>query len=269
MAAQLKQFLVCVFCLPFVLGAASLPKAWLGIQFEDVSPEKVPREYGPVAAEGSVRIVHVFKGASADQARLVEGDYLLGINGVPLRGRRTLLDTVQSKGIGDVVELKIGREGRVLTQKLALSPRPEDMRSLTQTLVGSPASELRGAYYHAGAGSLVKLKGKVVLLDFWATWCGPCRMTIPALQTVYHAHAKDGLVLIGVSSEDVATLKAFQAQAGQDYPLMQDPGQLMMRDYAAFAYPTLVLIDRRGIIQRIEVGAHSAEDIERWVRELL
>ena len=99
-------------------------------------------------AEGPVRIVRVFKGASADQAGLQAGDFLLGINGVLLRGRKTLLDTVQSKGVGGVVELKIGRAGKVLKQKLALSPRPQDMVSLTQTLVGSPAPEFRGKYYH-------------------------------------------------------------------------------------------------------------------------
>ncbi len=236
--------------------SAPLPKAWLGIGFED-------------AADGSVRVIQVFKGASADQSGIKVDDYLLGINRATLQGRKTLLDTIQSKGVGDVVELKIRRDGKILTQKLALSPRPEDMRSLTQSIVGSPASELRGKYYHADAGSLSKLRGKVVILDFWATWCGPCRMTIPGLQAVYKRYREKGLVVIGASSEDSETLKAFRSQSGQDYPLMQDPGGLMMRDYAAFALPTVVFIDRKGIVQRIEVGAHPEEDLDRWARELL
>jgi peroxiredoxin len=247
----------------------SLPKAWLGIEFEDVVPEQVPAAYKSLTAEGPVRIVRVFKGASADQAGLQSGDFLLGINGVLLHGRKTLLDTVQGKDAGSVVELKIGRAGRVLKQKLALSPRPRDMVSLTQTLVGSPAPEFRGKYYHQSQNSLSSLKGKVVLMDFWATWCGPCRMTLPGLQSVYRRYREKGLVLIGVSSEDIETLKAFQAREGQDYPLMQDPGQLMMRDYSAFAYPTLVFIDRHGVIQRVEVGARSEEELDRWARELL
>ena len=249
--------------------AGSLPKAWLGIQFEDATSEQALVQYSPVTPEGPVRVVRVFKGASADHAGLKEGDYLLSINKALLHGRKTLLDTVQSKGVGDVVELKIGRAGKTFAQKLALSPRPEDMRSLTQTLIGSPAPELRGPYYHAAAGSLSKLKGKVVMLDFWATWCGPCRMTMPGLQAVYKRYKDKGLVVIGVSSEDIGTLKAFQSQSGLDYSMMQDPGQLMMRDYAAYAFPTLVFIDRKGIVQRVEVGAHPEEDLDRWARELL
>ena len=250
-------------------GGAELPKAWLGISFEDIPAAQAPKEYAPFAEEGPVRIVKVFKGASADQAGLKAGDYLLGINGVLLHGRKTLLDTIQSKSVGDMVDLKLGRNGKMLKQKLALSPRPEDMRTLTQTLVGSPAPELRGKYYHHPAGLLSKLKGKAVLLDFWATWCGPCRMTLPGLQAVYERYKDKGFVVIGISSEDSGTLNAFQSQNKLAYSLMQDAGGLGMRDYAAFAYPTLVLIDRKGIVQRVEVGGHDEESIDRWVRELL
>jgi thiol-disulfide isomerase/thioredoxin len=263
------RLLLAFALLPFLAIAAPLPKAWLGIAFEDVAPEKAPVEYGTPTPEGPVQVVQVFKGASADQAGIQVGDYLLAINATPLRGRKTLLDSVQSKGVGDVVELKIGRGGKILSQKLALSPRPEDMRSLTRTLIGSPAPELRGTYYHGDAGSLSQLRGKVVLLDFWATWCGPCRMTLPTLQALQSKYKEKGLVLIGVSSEDLGTLKAFREQAGQDYALMQDPGRLTTRDYAAFAYPTLVFVDRQGLVQRVETGVHGAPDLERWIRELL
>lgn len=264
-----KLILLFFFVSLQISPAAPLPKAWLGIAFEDAAPGTVPRDYLPITESGPVKVVQVFKGASASQAGLQPGDYILGINGMLLQGRKTLLDTVQSKGVGDIVTLKLGREGRISLQKLALSPKPEDMRSLTRMLIGSPAPELRGAFYHAESSALSKLRGKVVVLDFWATWCGPCRMTIPSLQALYQKYRNQGLVLIGISSEDSGTLKAFQIKASQNYPLFHDPGQLTQREYAAFAYPTLVLIDRKGIVQRVEVGAHSAADMERWIRELL
>ncbi len=251
------------------LPAAELPKAWLGVAFEDVPPAQVPRALDPVTAEGPVRVVRVFKGSSADQAGLQSGDLLLGINGQLLHGRKTLLDSVQSKGIGDVVTLRLGRAGKILTQKLALSPRPQDLSALTQSLVGSAAPPLRGRYYHLPAGTMAQLRGKVVLIDFWATWCGPCRMTLPALQDLYRRYRDRGLVVIGVSSEDSATLASFQKESGQDYPLLEDPGALTTRDYAAFAYPTAVFVDRKGVVQRVEVGAHDEADLDRWVRELL
>ena len=269
LAGEGKGGVIALLLFPFFLSAAPLPKAWLGIAFEDAAPGTVPKAYLPITPDGPVRVVQVFKGASASQAGLTPGDYILGINGILLHGRKTLLDTVQSKGVGVVVELKLGREGKVFAQKLALSPKPEDMRSMTRMLVGSPAPELRGSYYHAHAGTLAKLRGKVVVLDFWATWCGPCRMTLPSLQALYGKYRDKGLVVIGVSSEDSGTLNAFRSQSGQDYPLFQDPGQLTQREYAAFAFPTLVLVDRRGMVQRVEVGAHQAADMERWILELL
>ena len=245
------------------------PAAWLGISFQDVPQAEVPKEYAHPTPEGAVRILQVFKGTSADQAGLKEGDFILVINGTPLAGRKTLLDTIRSKGVGDIVELKVGRDGKALSQKMALSPKPEDMKSITRMLVGSPGPELDGKYYAGDVGNLAKLKGKVVLLDFWATWCGPCRRTIPALDALHRKYRGKGLEVIGISSEPLEELKAFQAQGKQGYSLFNDIGQVTTRRYQAYAYPTVVLLDRKGVVQRVEVGAHGAEDMEKWILELL
>jgi thiol-disulfide isomerase/thioredoxin len=135
--------------------------------------------------------------------------------------------------------------------------------------VGSPGPELDGKYYAGDVGSLAKLKGKVVLLDFWATWCGPCRRTIPALDALHKKYQGKGLEVIGISSESLEELKAFQSQSKQGYSLFNDIGQVTTRRYQAYAYPTVVLLDRKGVVQRVEVGAHDAEDMEKWILELL
>jgi len=245
------------------------PKAWLGIAFQDVTADTVPSAYQPISPAGVVRVLQVFKGTSADQAGLLPGDYLLAINGAPMLGRKTLLDTIHSHGVGDVIALKIGREGKVVQQKMALSPKPEDMSSLTKTWLGSPAPSLEGVYYQGEPASLADLKGKVIVIDFWATWCGPCRMTLPALDALYRKYRDQGVVIIGVSSENRPELEAFQKRQNLAYPLFQDIAQLTTRKYQAFAYPTLVLIDKQGLVQRVEVGAHSGEDMEKWITELL
>jgi thiol-disulfide isomerase/thioredoxin len=188
---------------------------------------------------------------------------------VPLVGRKTLLDTIRSKGVGDIVELVIGREGKKLNQKMALSPKPEDMRALTQMLVGSQAMELDGKYYSGDIGPLSKNLGKVVLLDFWATWCGPCKMTLPGLDALHKKYHDKGLEIIGISSENIDELKTFQAGGKHIYSLFNDVSRLSTNKYQAMAYPTLVLIDRKGTIQRIEVGAHPVAQMEKWILELL
>jgi thiol-disulfide isomerase/thioredoxin len=255
--------------LPGSSAPAKAPTAWLGISFKDIPAAEVPAAFAHPSPEGAVRILQVFKGTSADQAALKEGDFILSIQGVPLAGRKTLLDTIRSKGVGDRVELRIGREGQTMSQKMALSPKPEDMKSITRLLIGAPAPELEGKDYSGDVGSLAKNKGKVLLLDFWATWCGPCRMTIPALDALHRKYQGKGLEVIGISSESLPELKAYQASSKQSYPLFNDIGQLTTRRYQAYAFPTMVLVDRTGVIQRIEVGAHSQADMEKWILELL
>ncbi|RYG93876.1 MAG: TlpA family protein disulfide reductase [Alphaproteobacteria bacterium] len=107
--------------------------------------------------------------------------------------------------------------------------------------------------------SLEKLKGKVVILDFWATWCGPCRMTIPALQEMHEKYAKQGLVVLGISEETPAIVKPFEQRMGMEYTVVADPvaGGTWHPNYDVRSLPTLAVVDRRGKVRLYEVGLDS------------
>ena len=120
---------------------------------------------------------------------------------------------------------------------------------------------------------LSAFKGKVVILDFWATWCGPCRMSIPALEAVYKKYRADGLEVVGVSHDHAETRGQIPAAAqalGITYPLVvADDIPDINENYGVAGLPTLMLIDRHGRVADVEMGYHAPAELEAKVVALL
>jgi peroxiredoxin len=103
---------------------------------------------------------------------------------------------------------------------------------------------------------LSELKGKRVVLDFWATWCPPCRKEIPHFVQLRKETSADQLVIIGISSEDADTLKSFVKKNGINYPIASaDDFPSPYKDVTGI--PTTFFIDRNGVIQDVLVGYHD------------
>jgi len=97
---------------------------------------------------------------------------------------------------------------------------------------------------------LSDLKGKTIFLDFWATWCGPCRESIPHLVSLYKTHRENGFLIIGISVDKGGAdlVRRFTASMGIPYPVAMATGDLE-RQYGVTALPTGFLIDREGKIR--------------------
>lgn len=124
-------------------------------------------------------------------------------------------------------------------------------------------------------GATVKLsdyKGKVVLLNFWATWCGPCKMEIPEFVEAYSKYRDKGFVILGVLSEDEPThqdLSAFMSEFKMNYPVMQQHPQLEESFGPLWALPTSFMIDRKGQVCSKHLGPYSKDALEREIAGLL
>jgi thiol-disulfide isomerase/thioredoxin len=107
--------------------------------------------------------------------------------------------------------------------------------------------------------TLSKLKGKVVLLDFWATWCGPCRESIPHLIHLYKTYRESGFEIIGISLDkgDPQVVRNFAKSLEIPYPIVIGP-EKVMRDYKVTKIPTSFLIDKEGKIRESMIGFNSA-----------
>ena len=106
--------------------------------------------------------------------------------------------------------------------------------------------------------TLSKLKGKVILLDFWATWCAPCRESIPHLIQLYKTYQKDGLEVIGMNLDrgDMDIVRHFVKSTDIPYPIVIT-SQDVERGYGVTGLPTTILIDREGKIREKIVGFSS------------
>lgn len=115
-------------------------------------------------------------------------------------------------------------------------------------------------------------KDKVLLVDFWATWCKPCVATMPQLQKLHGKYAEKGLVVLGVSIDEKGekAVKLFVAKRKFTYPIVLDGGDKpMWQAYGVKGVPALFLINREGKIVRQWVGKPEPKEVEQAVTELL
>jgi peroxiredoxin len=102
-------------------------------------------------------------------------------------------------------------------------------------------SDLKGTNW-----SLQDLRGKVVLVNFWATWCPPCRKEMPDMQALYERFGPRGLVILAISDEDAAKVAAFLAERKYTYPVLLDPGRKVNQLFAVEGIPKSFLYGRDG-----------------------
>jgi thiol-disulfide isomerase/thioredoxin len=114
--------------------------------------------------------------------------------------------------------------------------------------------------------SLAKLKGKPVLLDFWATWCGPCRKSRPVLEKIARDFKNSDLVILGVNTgEDREVVEAFLEKTPLEYPAVLSGESGILESYSVTAYPTFILIGRDGKIIANEVGFGGEDQLRELV----
>jgi peroxiredoxin len=115
------------------------------------------------------------------------------------------------------------------------------------------------------------LKGKVLLVDFWATWCGPCKQAMPEFQRIYDKYKDQGLEVMGISSEPRTVVQRFRLDNSFTYPLYLDDGGTAHKAYEVTSIPLTIVIGKDGeVVYRAEgYGPGEGANIEQAVKDAL
>jgi peroxiredoxin len=147
-------------------------------------------------------------------------------------------------------------------------------RSSSKVEVGQPAPAYQATTMTGSEISLADMTGKPVLMNVWATWCGPCRQEIPELRAIHGAYKDRGLEVVGVSvdadgSDDA--IRDFVEEFRMDYTIWRDPTETVQATFHMAGVPTTFLIDKQGVLRWRSTGALQPGDssLTRAIQEAL
>ena len=138
---------------------------------------------------------------------------------------------------------------------------------LAQTKPGQPFPDLKN---YALEGNLPACAGQVVLVDFWATWCAPCKASFPAYSQLQRELAPRGFILLAVSVDKTAgPYDEFLKRFGPAFPTVRDGAQKLIAEVKVPTMPTSYLIDRKGIVRSVHTGFHGEATVRTLREEII
>jgi peroxiredoxin len=234
---------------------------WLGV-------ELAKRE-----AEPGALIRSVMRGSPAERAGISGGDVVLSIDGQNVAGPSELRQRVLAARSGTRVSLGVMRGDQQRLFAVDLEAAPNESELMRKNYVGARAPDFGALDTVQGSitPSLPALKGRVVVLEFWASWCGVCHVMAPTLNGWHDRYSAQGVTVLGVTTDPVDLAGRTAGELGMGYALASDSSGSMLRAYRAFALPTLFVIDKQGNVRDVLIGYSSPRlrEIEALVQKLI
>ena len=172
---------------------------------------------------------------------------------------------VAMRGLRAIVVALVALTTTACTGGSGSSADPLGVRSAS-----SPVPSLSGDTLQRGSADLASLRGSVAVVNFWATWCTPCRQEQPQLEQVARAYRDRGVRFLGVfERDDAAKGRAWLKEFGVTYPSIADPSGSFADDFALFGLPDTFVIDPTGTIRWAITGKTTAEALSQLIDRVL
>ena len=199
------------------------------------------------------RVARIHDASPAAVAGIMVGDEIETVEGHAVASTAELDALVDERDVGARVLIRVRRASASLDLVATLTAKP-DIDRMTRSLVGKPAPDFVVSTVDGRSLSLASLRGKIVLLDFWATWCGPCKYTTPMLEKLAAKYRH--VEFLGLSDEDAAT------QGAGAFTHAIDEDDKVAHAYFVEGMPTFVLIDANGIVRYVGFGFAGAIELD-------
>jgi cytochrome c biogenesis protein CcdA/peroxiredoxin len=141
---------------------------------------------------------------------------------------------------------------------------------ISGTSVGNIAPDFQTVNDNGEPVKLSDFRGQVVLINFWGTWCGPCRLEMPAFESAYQEQADNGFTILAVNNRDaIDAVTNFRDEFGLSFPLVMDDSETIKKLYGVFSFPSTYVLNRDGVIVAQHFGALTGDQIEELITRAL
>ena len=152
----------------------------------------------------------------------------------------------------------------------AMTCSPSSSQGPQLTAVASPLPQMHGDTVQGGTADTTQMLGSVLVVNVWATWCGPCEREQPALESVAKAYASKGVRFLGLNERDnLDAAKTWIARHGVTYPSISDPSGAFADDLGFLGYPDTYIVDPSGTIRFVIAGATDGQELSAAIDRVL
>ncbi len=219
-----------------------------------------------------VLVKHVVRTSPADKAGMRAADRMIKVDGSLVTSAAQVTRIVSGKGAGAELAVTVRRADKDVELRPQLAARPSSDEILRMDHLGTFAPPWSQVTPLTGAPrSLAELRGKVVVLDFWASWCAPCRFVVPRLNAIKARFGAQGLAVVGMTTDDAEVAATAAQRLGITYGVVVDEKGAASAAYGIGGLPTMFVIDRKGVIRHVEVGVDPAswDRVDQLIEKLV